>query len=59
MQRTAPVNSKENSNGISAGTWMLILFITAIPMIGIIALSMLFGMGGGLMKRLHAWTHKA
>lgn len=38
---------------------MLILFITAIPMIGVIALSMLFGMGGGLMKRLHAWTHKA
>jgi hypothetical protein len=58
MQRTAPVNSEENSNGTSAGTWMLILFITAIPIIGIIALSMLFGVGSGLMKRLHSLTHK-
>ena len=52
-------NDEDSRNYISAGTWMLILLITAIPIIGIIALGMLFGMGGGLMKRLHSWTRKA
>ena len=53
------MNNDNDRNSVSAGTWMLILFITAVPMLGIIALGMLFGAGGGLMKRLHAWTHKA
>jgi hypothetical protein len=53
------MNNEEDRNCISAGTWMLILFITAIPIIGIIALSTLFGVGGGLMKRVHSWTRKA
>ena len=59
MPRVAPINNEKDSNYVSVGTWMLILFITAIPMAGIIALSMLFGVGGGLIKRLHSWTHKA
>lgn len=53
------MNNKREGNDVSAGTWMLILFITAIPIVGIIALSVLFGMGGALMNRLHSWTHKA
>ena len=58
MPRVAPLINEENSDDISTGTWMFILFITAIPIVGVIALGMLFGVGGGLMKRLHSWTHK-
>jgi hypothetical protein len=53
------MNNEQDRNYVSAGTWMLILFITAVPIAGILALGLLFGMGGGLVKRLHSWTHKA
>jgi hypothetical protein len=57
MQRIAPANNEEDH--VSAGTWMLITFIMVIPIMGIMALALFMGLGDGLMKRLHSWTHKA
>jgi hypothetical protein len=53
------MNNEEDRNHVSAGTWMLISFITLIPIIGIMALAVVIGVGGSLMKRLQSWTHKA
>lgn len=53
------MNNENDRTYVSVGTWMLILFITAIPIIGLMALAVFLGVSGGLVKRIYSWTHKA
>lgn len=53
------MNDDNDRNSESDGSWILILFIMAIPIMGIMALALFIGMGGSLMERLRSWTHKA
>ncbi len=53
------MNNDNDQNSAPGATWILVLFIMIIPIMGIMVLALFMGLGSSLMERFQSPTQKA